>query len=117
MELLIVMRIIIAIVIALALAIHGKSRKSLDTSGCIAAIFVGFAAFAASYRFGILLILFYLSSSKFTKLKEDVKAKLEDGYSQGGQRNWYVHSIELTVHKALAYFLASSGFKFLRTQS
>lgn len=89
MDILILVRIIVAIIIALALALHGKSRKSLDSSGCLAAIFVGFAAFAASYRFGILLILFYLSSSKFTKLKGDIKAKLEDGYAHGGQRNWY----------------------------
>lgn len=47
---------------------------------------VGFIAFATSYRFGVLLIVFYFSSSKLTKLKEDVKAKLEDDYQAGGQR-------------------------------
>ena len=56
--------------------------------GCIAAVFVGFVSFSASYRFGSILILFYYTSSKFTKLKEDYKKTLDKEYLVGGQRNW-----------------------------
>jgi uncharacterized membrane protein len=64
--------------IHLDLCIH----KSLYI-GAISALLVGFGSFAVSYRFGVILILFYYSSSKLTKVKEDIKAKLEDGYVIG----------------------------------
>ena len=54
----------------------------------MAAFIVGFTSFACSYRFGLLLILFYYSSSKLTKVREDVKSKLEESHTEGGQRNW-----------------------------
>lgn len=84
----ILLRLILALLLAFSLAIHGLKRKSLSTSGCVAAVFVGFITFATSYRFGIILICFYYSSSKLTKLKEDIKAQLEDDYQVGGQRDW-----------------------------
>ena len=93
-------RILLAILISLGLAIHGYRKKSLDTTGSIAAIFVGFISFATSYRFGLILILFYYTSSKLTKVKEDVKAKLESNYVHGGQRNWiqvFANSILATI--------------------
>ena len=74
--------------IALGLSYHGIRKKSLDTSGAIAASVVGFASFACSYRMGLILILFYYVSSKLTHFREDVKAKLEEGHQQGGQRNF-----------------------------
>jgi uncharacterized membrane protein len=79
---------ILAIIIAFGLAYHGKKKNSLNTSGAIAAIFVGFISFLSSYRFGFILILFYYTGSKLTKVKEDVKAKLENNYTKGGQRNY-----------------------------
>jgi uncharacterized membrane protein len=79
-------RIGIAVTLALGLSMHGYSKKSLSYNGAAAAFFVGFSSFAVSYRFGFILILFYYTSSKLTKVKEDVKAKLEDGVVAGGQR-------------------------------
>jgi uncharacterized membrane protein len=70
------------------LSYHGLRKKSLSLSGASAAFFVGFTAFATSYRFGIMLILFYYTGSKLTKVKEDVKAKLEEDFKTGGQRNY-----------------------------
>eukprot|EP01035_Chromulina_nebulosa_P022643 gene22643-29317_t len=77
-------------------------RKSLNLSGSIAAFLVGFISFSASYRFGLILILFYYTSSKLTKIKEDIKAKLEDDYSIGGQRNW----IQVLANSFLATLVA-----------
>jgi len=100
METHLLVRMLWAVVISLALAFHGKRKKSLSNSGALAAIFVGFVSFATSYRFGTMLILFYYTGSKFTKIKEEIKARLEDGHLKGGQRN-YVHvfanSIAATV--------------------
>ena len=79
-------RVLIAIILAVGLAAHGYSKKSLSASGAVGALFVGFTSFASSYRFGFVLILFYYTSSKLTKLKENVKAKLEDDYVSGGRR-------------------------------
>ena len=80
------LRFVVAAVLASVLALHGYSKRSLNGSGAIAAFFVGFISFAASYRFGIILILFYYTSSKLTKMKEKVKATLEDDYLKGGNR-------------------------------
>merc|ERR1712070_1260803 len=74
--------------LALKLSTHGLKKKSLDVTGSMAAFFVGFFSLASSYRFGMLLITFYYSSSKLTKLKEDKKKRLEDDYKEGGQRNY-----------------------------
>ncbi len=101
-------RIFVASLLALALSMHGYKRKSLDTSGAAAAFIVGFISLGSSYRFGSLLLLFYYSSSKLTKLKEDIKAKYEDDYAVGGQRNWiqvFANSI-LAVGLCLYHILA-----------
>jgi uncharacterized protein (TIGR00297 family) len=83
-----ILRIIVAVALSVLLSLHGYSKKSLDLSGAVAAFFVGVISLGSSYRFGILLLLFYYSSSKLTKLKEDIKAKLEDEYLAGGQRSF-----------------------------
>jgi uncharacterized protein (TIGR00297 family) len=107
METFFLFRCVIAIILALLLSVHGYTKKSLDISGCIAACFVGFICLATSYRFGLLLLLFYYSSSKLTKLKENIKIKLEEDYSLGGQRNWiqvFANSILATVVCLFYYF-------------
>ena len=55
----IVIRASIAFTLAALLAFHGLKKKSLDQTGAAAAFFVGFVAFAVSYRMGMILILFY----------------------------------------------------------
>ena len=70
------LRILLAFILASALSYHGKRKKSLDSSGSAAAFVVGFVSFTASYRFGAILIIFYLSSSRLTKLKADLKQVL-----------------------------------------
>jgi len=90
----------LAAIIAVCLSYHGIKKKSLSTSGALSAVSVGFISFACSYRFGVTLILFYYVSSKLTKVREDVKATLEDDYAVGGQRNWiqvYANSILATI--------------------
>lgn len=53
------------------------------------------------------LILFYYTSSKLTKLKEEVKSRLEADYAVGGQRNYiqvFANSILATI-VALIYMI------------
>lgn len=105
----IVVRILVALALALALSVHGIKKKSLDLSGSVAACLVGFISLAVSYRFGLLLLLFYYSSSKLTKLKEDVKAKLEDDYAVGGQRNY----IQVLANSLLSTAVALLFFAYI----
>lgn len=87
------LRLCLGAVIAFYLAHHGLKKKSLAPSGAIAAVAVGFLSFASSYRAGIILILFYFVSSKLTKWTAEVKAKLEDGYDEGGTRSVLVKRV------------------------
>ena len=100
-------RCAVAILIASALSINGYTKKSLDYSGSISAFIIGFLTLLCSYRFGFILILFYYSSSKFTKFKQDYKASIEEDYHIGGQRNWkqvFASSL-LATCIALIYFI------------
>ena len=102
----VLVRSILAAIISFAMAYSGLKKQSLDISGCIAAVFVGFTALACSYRFGIILILFYYSSSKLTKYKSSEKMKIEEGHVIGGNRNYiqvFANSILATI-VAIVYF-------------
>lgn len=91
-------RIGVAFLIATFLSYDGLRKKSLNVSGAAAAFLVGFISFAASFKFGIVLILFYYTGSKLTKFKQNLKAKLEEDYKIGGQRN----AIQVLANSLLA---------------
>ncbi|TIA99864.1 hypothetical protein E3P94_02373 [Wallemia ichthyophaga] len=102
-------RDLIAILVASYLAYSGLKKRSLSLSGAISAFIVGYASLSSTIcSFGVMLIVFYLSGSKATKVrlciflesstqlnsnkvKHYVKAQLEDGHDSekpGGVRNW-----------------------------
>lgn len=58
-----------------------------DYTGAIAAVFVGAATLGSSLRAGATLLAFYVSSSKLTKLKEELK-EVDEDFRKGGQRDW-----------------------------
>ena len=99
----------IALVLASYLALHGYKKKSLNISGATSAFLVGFISFLISLRFGLLLIIFYYTSSKFTKLNEKRKAELEDNYQVGGQRN----AIQVLANSALATMIAVTYWLYI----
>lgn len=83
-----IFRITCAIAIATLLSARGRKRKSLSPSGSIAAFFVGFLSWASSVRFGATLIAFYLASTRATRFRAHLKAKIEDDFSSpSGNRN------------------------------
>jgi len=104
------LRLALAVLLSVGLAVHGYRKKSLDTSGAVAALIVGFVSFAVSYRFGWILIMFYYTSSKLTKVKEDVKKRLEAEYKEAGQRNYIqVFANSLLASVVAVYFWYHCG--------
>ncbi|WWD00335.1 hypothetical protein V866_007247 [Kwoniella sp. B9012] len=81
-----------AALIATALGLHGYRKGSLSLDGAIAAWLVGYGHLANPIKvFGVTMIGMYLIGSRATKVKVDVKAKLEDGpdpLKPSGNRNW-----------------------------
>lgn len=73
-------RCVLALGIATLLAVRGRRRGSLNFSGAVAAFAVGLFSLCASFRFGGVLIIFYLSSTKATRFRADIKARVEDGH-------------------------------------
>lgn len=73
-------RCVLALAIATLLAVRGYRRRSLSFSGAAAAFVVGGCSLCASLRFGGSLIMFYLTSTKATRFRSDIKARVEDGH-------------------------------------
>jgi len=74
--------------LGLALAAVGYKKKSLDASGALAAIGVGFGSIYADASFGAALAAFFFSSSAVTRIRSDVKRKVDEHFKDGGGRNW-----------------------------
>ncbi|KAJ3311922.1 Transmembrane protein 19 [Boothiomyces sp. JEL0838] len=70
-------RITVAFLLSTLLAVHGL-KKNLTQSGAAAAFAVGFSIFSLEPAYGILLIVFYLSSSKLTHYNKQLKLKQEE---------------------------------------
>jgi uncharacterized protein (TIGR00297 family) len=71
-------RVVLAFLVATGLAVRGRKRGSLSASGSVAAFVVGFLSFASSARFGLTLITFYVTSTKATRFRSALKARVED---------------------------------------
>lgn len=95
-----IIRYIIAFILSLYLSINGYRKNSLSLNGSMAAFSVGLITFCASYKYGIILILFYLTSTKLTKYGKNIKMKLENDYNISSNRNAiqvYSNSILATI--------------------
>lgn len=81
-------RWLFSVVVPVMIACHGFKKKSLDHSGALGGLVVGFILTIANFSFFTSLLMFFLSSSKLTKWKGEVKKRLDSEYKEGGQRNW-----------------------------
>ncbi|KAK1265140.1 hypothetical protein QJS04_geneDACA023903 [Acorus gramineus] len=88
MEQLLMIRFAVSILIATAAATRSLRHKSLDLSGAVAGFVVMAIHIAAGYRFGALLLVFFFTSSKLTKVGEEKKRQVDAEFKEGGQRNW-----------------------------
>ena len=82
------LRWVTATVVPVLVVTWGHNRSSLSTSGALLALVVGFILSLAHYSFFLSLIAFFVSSSKATKFKQEVKRGYEGDFKEGGQRNW-----------------------------
>ncbi|KAL5006422.1 hypothetical protein ScPMuIL_015228 [Solemya velum] len=81
-------RLIVAIFTPCFIASWGLKRGSLDKSGAIAGLFVGFVLSVSSMCFWSALLTFFIFASKATKFRSQQKRKFEEDFKEGGQRNW-----------------------------
>ena len=82
------LRWVSATVVPVIVVSWGHGRKSLSTSGALLALIVGFCLTLAHYSFFLCLLAFFITSSKATKYKQEMKAQAEEDFKEGGQRNW-----------------------------
>ena len=62
---------------------YGVRRKSLDLSGGVAAILVGFVLTVGSACFCVSLLVFFFTSSRLTRWRGREKEKYEDEHKEG----------------------------------
>ncbi|KAH9300541.1 hypothetical protein KI387_012124, partial [Taxus chinensis] len=97
-----VIKAFISVALALFIAGWAVRRKSLNLSGGFAGFLVMSASIMASFRFGALLLVFFFSSSKLTKLGTEKKCKNDVEYKEGGQRDWMQVLVNSSIATALA---------------
>ncbi|KAI3421394.1 uncharacterized protein J3R85_012431 [Psidium guajava] len=91
----------VAVLVASLVAARAYRRKSLDFSGAIAGFLVMAVHIAAGYRYGAMLLVFFFTSSKLTKVGEEKKRKVDSDFKEGGQRNW----VQVLSNSAIATVL------------
>lgn len=97
MEVLLI-RSTVALLLSSAISAVAFRRKSLDLSGALSGFLVMAIHIACSYRFGALLLVFFFTSSKLTKIGEEKKRSVDEEFKEGGQRNW----LQVLANSALA---------------
>lgn len=102
----------VAALLSSAIAFRSYQRKSLSLSGAIAGFIVMFIHLAVNYRFGAMLLVFFLTSSKFTKFGEDRKRKLDAEFKEGGQRDW----IQVLFNGGIATLLVLAAWVVIGSQ-
>ncbi|XP_057710744.1 transmembrane protein 19 isoform X1 [Corythoichthys intestinalis] len=81
-------RWLFSILVPLVLTIRAVKRRSLDRSGALGALLVGFVLSMANLSFFCSLLTFFFTSSKLTRWGGAHKKKIDADYKEGGQRNW-----------------------------
>jgi len=66
----------------------GYKKGSLDLTGAVAGLLVGWITSAAGAAYTIILVSFFASSSILTRLGSKKKKKVEIDFKEGGKRNW-----------------------------
>lgn len=103
-------RAIGSMALGLLLALVGYKKKSLDESGALAAIGVGFGSIYADVRFGAALAAFFFASSAVTRVRSDVKKRVDEHFKVGGGRDWVQVFANGFVPTVIALAFASGGF-------
>jgi uncharacterized protein (TIGR00297 family) len=84
----VILRTAAGLALAAAIAAVARRQRTLDRSGAIAAIVVGTVAVAAGWRWGVLLIAFFVTSTALSRLRAAAKARrLHTVVAKGGERD------------------------------
>lgn len=75
--------------IPIMIAFYGYRKKSLNLSGALFGIVVGFVLTLSSFCFLATLLTFFMSSSKATKFRPHLKRKIEEDFKEGMTRVLY----------------------------
>lgn len=81
-------RWLFSILVPLMVTARALNRRSLDRSGALGALLVGFVLTMANYSFFSALLAFFITSSRLTRWGGAQKRKIDAEYKEGGQRNW-----------------------------
>ncbi|XP_069375698.1 transmembrane protein 19 [Paralichthys olivaceus] len=81
-------RWLFSILVPLVVTVRALKRRSLDRSGALGALLVGFVLTMANYSFFSSLLAFFITSSKLTRWGGAQKKKIDAEYKEGGERNW-----------------------------
>ncbi|XP_034019157.1 transmembrane protein 19 [Thalassophryne amazonica] len=81
-------RWLFSILVPFVVVVRALKRQSLDGSGALAALLVGFVLTMANYSFFSSLLVFFYTCSKLTRWGGAQKKKIDAEYKEGGQRNW-----------------------------
>ncbi|KAK7292094.1 hypothetical protein RIF29_07781 [Crotalaria pallida] len=95
------LQLLVAVFVSFLIAFRAHKRKSLSTSGAVAGFIVMALHIFVGFRFGAMLLTFFLTSSKLTKVGEDKKQKIDPQFKHGGQRNW----LQVLANSAIASVL------------
>ncbi|XP_074281024.1 protein PGR [Silene latifolia] len=106
----VLMQPLTAILISFLIAIRAYRKKSLNLSGALSGFLVMSIHLAANLRFGALLLVFFFSSSKLTKIGAEKKRKSDVEYKDGGQRNW----LQVLCNSVVAAVLVATIWKLVR---
>eukprot|EP00878_Enallax_costatus_P010652 GHUV01011128.1.p1 GENE.GHUV01011128.1~~GHUV01011128.1.p1 ORF type:complete len:300 (+),score=86.90 GHUV01011128.1:284-1183(+) len=81
-----VTRLAASVFLAAFISVKSFRKGSLTAAGAAGAFGVGVVHMSSGWTFGTVLIAFFLTSSKFTRLKQERKAELDESFKVGGQR-------------------------------
>ncbi|CAL9182055.1 unnamed protein product [Musa hybrid cultivar] len=77
-----------SLLLSVSVAARALKRKSVDSSAVLVGIPIMVIHMLAGYRFAALLLVFFSTSSKVTRLGEAKKRATDADFKEGGQRNW-----------------------------
>ncbi len=84
-----IIQLLIGFLLAILIAALAWRAGSLSKSGAWAAVVTGGLIFGlGGFRWAVLLVLFFVSSSALTRAFSQRKASLAEKFSKGGQRDW-----------------------------
>lgn len=102
----------IAVLLSSAIAIRAFKRNSLSLSGAFLGFIVMFIHIAVNYRLGAMLLVFFFTSSKLTKVGVERKRSIDADFKEGGQRNW----IQVLSNSGIATLLVLIVWMMTRSQ-